>query len=217
MTATISDVKIRAATESDLIVISEFICRHFNHHEPIQMFHVRKEEEMDPPPLDLLQECIESQTLLLAYVGDELLGVAIAGEITPEAGERDLEMAANFNPKGSDVFEMLAYISEKADLCNKLGVSKCLHLHILSVHRDHLCQGIGQRLFKSCIDLGEAKNFPSFSVDCTNFYTSLIAEKNKMICLSTITYDEYNEHLGKILFVAREPHTEIKSYAKLYE
>lgn len=212
-----SDIDVRAATESDLSVISEFICRHFNHHEPIQMFHVRTEEEMDPPPLELMQECIASQTLLLAYGGDELLGVAIAGEITPEAGERDLEMAAGFGKKGSDVFEMLAYISKKANLCKKLGVSRCLHLHILNVHRDHLCQGIGQRLFKSCDDLGKVKNFPALSVDCTSFFTIKIAEKFHLRCLSTVTYNEYNEHLGKILFIAREPHTEIRSYAKLYD
>lgn len=38
-----------------------------------------------------------------------------------------------------------------------------------------------------------------------------------MSCLSVMTYDEYNELVGEKIFVASEPHTKVKSYAKLYE
>lgn len=211
------DIQTRIGVKSDLTDIGEFLAQHFMHDEPIQMFQVKKEEILKTPSGGLIPECIESGTVLLAHKGDALVGVAIAGEITPEIGKKDLEIASKMGPKGCAIFKMLAYISDRADLCNKLGVSKCLHIHILSVHQNHRCQGIAQLLFKSCEDLGKAKNFPAFSVDCTNFYTSLIAEKCGMTCLSIVNFDEFNEHVGEVLFEAKEPHKKIKSYARLYE
>jgi len=211
------DIKIKFAEKSDSSAVDEFICVHFNDNEPIQTFHVRKDEVMDPPPAGLVDECIDSQTLLLAYKAEKLVGVLIAGEITSDVGEKDLEMAKTFGPKGNDVFELLSYIGEKADICNRLKVPRSLHIHILSVHKDCLCQGIAKKLFQSCIENGKSKKYPAVSVDCTSYFTSLIAEKLNLKCVSTVTYDEYNKHIGKELFIAIAPHTEIKSYAKLYE
>lgn len=212
-----SEITIKIAREEDANELSEFICDHFNDSEPIQLFHVRKGEVMDPPPEDLVKECLESETTLLAYLGNKLVGVLIAGEINSDVADKDLEYSGNFGPKGVDVFALLSYIGEKADICNRLKIPRCLHLHILSTHTDHLGQGIAKKLFSSCIETGRQKNFPAFSVDCTSFFTAKIAETFGMKCLSTVTYDEYNEKIGEKLFVPSEPHTVIKSYVKFYD
>jgi GNAT superfamily N-acetyltransferase len=211
-----SEVNIKCAESGNSTEVSDFICEHFNGLEPIQLSHVRKDDPMDPPPAVLIDEAIASQTLLLAYKGDTLVGVLIACDISTDLGEKDLELAKTFSPKGADVFEFLSYIGEKADICNRLKVSHCLHIHIISVHKEYLGQGIAKKLFQACVDIGEIKNYPAISVDCTSHFTSLIAEKFSLKCHSIMTYDEYNEHIGSQLFVASEPHTEIKTYAKLY-
>lgn len=215
--AAMSDIKIKIAAEIDSAAISDFICVNFNDQEPIQVFHVRKGELMDPPPRSMVKECIESQTTLLAYEGDDLVGVLIAGEISTDVAEKDLEYAEEYGPKGVDVFALLAYVGDKADICNRLNIPRCLHVHIMSIHLNHLKKGIAKKLFEYCIENGRSKNFPALSVDCTNYYTSKIAESFGMSCLSTVTYDEYNDHIGATLFVPSEPHTEIKSFAKLYD
>lgn len=212
-----TDITIRAAEASEIQTVSDFICTHFNDQEPIQIFHVRKGEEMDPPPADLLKECVESQTLMLALVGEKIVGVVIAGEITSEVSDQDLAYTKDFGPKGVDVFEFLSFISEKADLCTRMAVPRSLHIHILSVHLDYLRQGIAKKLFDSCMENGKVKHFPAISVDCTSFYTSKIAETFGLSCVSTVTYDEYNKHVGKILFKPVDPHKEINTYAMLYD
>jgi ribosomal protein S18 acetylase RimI-like enzyme len=212
-----SELTIKSALEKDASEISEFICVHFNGSEPIQLFHVRKDEKMDPPPADLVNECLESQTTLLAYQGDKLVGVLIAGEINSNIADKDLEYAGDYGPKGVDVFNMLSYIGEKADICNRLEIPRSLHIHILSVHVDHKGQGIATKLFKACIESGRQKKFPAFSVDCTSFYTAKIAESFGMNCVSCVTYDEYNEKIGEKLFAPSEPHTVIKTYVRLYD
>lgn len=209
---TMSDIKIRIADESDATRVSDFICLHFNDYEPIQVFHVRKAEEMDPPPRELLLECVESETMLMAFDGTQLVGVLIAGEISSDVSDKDLEFAETFGPKATEVFELLSYVGEKADLCNRLKVPRSLHIHIISVHSSRLREGIASKLFEFCIENGRSRNYPLISVDCTSFFTRKIAEKFGMICLSTVTYDEYNKHIGKQLFVPCKPHTEIRTY-----
>lgn len=208
-----SDIKIRIAALGEAEAISEFVCTHFNGCEPIQVFHVRKDEIMDPPPMELILECIQSKTMLMAYSNEKLVGILIAGEINSDVSEKDLEFAETFGPKGVDVFELLSYVGEKADLCNRLKVPRSLHIHIISVHVNHLRKGIASQLFEFCIKNGRLKKFPLVSVDCTSFFTTRIAEKFGLSCLSTVTYDEYSKHIGKQLFIASKPHTEIRTYA----
>lgn len=213
------EVEIRTATQSDADEINEFICEHFNDYEPIQMFYYRPDLPMDPPPKDLNDEAIAAETLLLAYIDNQLVGVLIASEITNEVADKDKEYAllSDYGQKGTDVFNLLSYIGEKADLCNRLSIPNSLHIHIISVHRSFLKRGIGKKLFIKGMELARIKKYPACSVDCTSSFTSRIAESCKMKCESIVTYDEYNEHVGKVLFIPREPHTMIKTYAKLFE
>lgn len=212
-----TDITIRAAKSNEIEKVSAFVCLHFNGFEPIQVFHVRKGEEMDPPPLDLLMESVESGTLLLAFSGEQLAGVMIAGEITSEVSDQDLSYTKDFGPKGVDVFQFLAFIGEKTDLCNRLKVPRSLHIHIVSVHTEFLRQGIAKKLFERCIETGREKGYPAVSVDCTSAFTAKIAESLGLICVSTVTYEEYNKSIGKELFTPSEPHHDIKTYAKLYD
>lgn len=212
-----SDIEIRIADESHAGEIGDFICQHFNDYEPILMSHVRTDEKMDPPPVAMVKDCIEAQTMLLAYKGEKLVGVMISGPISNDASDKDLEYARSLGTKGADVFEFLSYIGEKTDVCGTLKVSQSLHIHMLSTHLDHLRQGIGMKLFEYCLMNGKARNYPALSVDCTSFYTAKIAEKFGFKCISKTSYDDYNKHKGKILFVPIAPHLEIQTYAKILE
>lgn len=213
-----SEIEIKCASENDIEAISDFICAYFNGTEPIQMFYHDKSSPMDPPPKDMIKESIDSQFLFLAFTKNQLVGVLIAGEITKDIADKDIEYAetSNYGQMGMDVFNLLSYVGEKADICNRLKVQRSLHIHIVSVHPNFLRMGIARKLFKECIEQAERREFPACSVDCTSFYTSKIAESFNMICESYVTYHEYNNHIGKILFNSSEPHTVIKTYAKIF-
>ena len=78
-------------------------------------------------------------------------------------------------------------------------------------------QGIARRLFERSLDLAKEKGFTLVAVDCTSLYTIKIAQKLKMKCISSITFDEYNEMIGERMFIAQEPHTIIKTFIKRIE
>lgn len=211
------EVDIRIADLSDLIAISEFTAEHFHNKEPIEMSHIDKTDKMVPDD-DFLRDCISDETTLMAFADDALVGILISGKILPNEAERNREYAELVkSKKTSDILRFLSFVEEKADYCNKLNVTHSLHIHIVSVHPKHQGLGIATKLFEFCIDNGRSKGFPAVSVDCSNFFTVKIAESYGMTCISSLKYDEYTQHIGETLFVPKEPHTVIKSYAKVFE
>lgn len=88
---------------------------------------------------------------------------------------------------------------------------------MVAVHSDYKNQGIAKKLFESCFQLAQQRNLKVVCVDCTNFYTSKIAQKIGMELVSTVTFDEYNKHLGTHLFASRPPHNAIRTFVKKIE
>lgn len=210
-----SEVQIKIAAASDLKVINEFLSKYFHDKEPVEMSHIDKTDKMIPDN-EFLLDCIESQTSLMAFSEGDLVGILLSGEILPNEAERNLECSKQIKSKKSaDILKFLSYIEQKADYCNRLEVPNCLHIHIVSVHPKHQGLGIAKSLFKFCIERGKCMNYPGVSIDCTNFRTAKIAESVGLSCLSTVTYDEYNEHIGDKIFIAGES-DKIQCFAKLY-
>lgn len=208
-----SNIKIRTALAADFRELQAFISLYFYKDDPMAMFHYGKDRLMEPPD-EYLRECIDNETTFMAFKDSKLVGVLVAGAITSDVVDDDFD---NKDSKTADIFRFLSYIEKKADYCNRLQVLQSLHIHVLSIHPDHQRQGIASQLFTHCVETGKTKNYPAFSTDCSSYYSERIAEKFGMSCLSTTTYDEYNEHIGKQIFIGVcEPHSVIKSYAKLY-
>lgn len=211
------DVKVKVAERSDLSGIRDFVADNFHDKEPIELSHVDKTDKMKPDE-NFLLDCIGCKATLMAFSGDDLIAVLLALKIFPTEAERNLECANEVNSKKSaDILRFLSFIDAKADYCNRLKVSHCLHVMIISVHPSYHRRGIAKKLFEICMEIGREKKFPAITVDCSNFFTTKIAETFNFTCVSTVTYDEYNKHIGEKLFMPTEPHIDIKSYAKLYE
>lgn len=213
------DLQVQFATDSDFDQIYEFLDENFhNHAEPIQLAHRDKDVRIHPHR-EFIKSCIESGTTLMGYIDDVLVGVLIAAKIHNREHERNAEAAKTSDTqKCIDVLQFLSYIDEKANYCNRLNIPEALHMHIVSVHKDYQGRGIARKLFEFCIENGRQLKFRAVTVDCTNCYTAKIAAKLDFKLISIVTYDEYNEFIGKKhLFTPIAPHTEIKSYALMLE
>lgn len=207
------EIDILIASINDLDAVSDFVAEYFHDKEPMEQSHVDKHDKMIPDK-NFLLECIKSDTTLLTFVEEKLVAILVAGKAERTEAERNYQLAVhNKSKKSADIFKFLSYIEARADYCNRLNVSYTLQIHSMCVHPDFQGRGIAKELFGFCIDNGRSKKFPAISVDCTNYFTIKIAEQFSMSCLSTLTYDEYNKHIGEELFVPSKPHTVIKSYA----
>lgn len=212
-----SDVKVLLAEECDVPTVRDFIRDHFNGKEPAQSFHVRPKEIMTPLPESFLKKCVENQTLLIAYKGIKPVGVLVAyrgSAVDREKKKTDLSVLGQ---KAREIFDFYSYIINKLDVFNRVNVSHCLHVSMLSVHSDHRSEGIGRKLFYAIDEIAKAEKYPAMDADCSSAYSARIAEELGMKCLSIVTYDEYNQHIGEKLFTPFGPHTDIKSYVKLFD
>lgn len=211
-----SSINIKIANPRDLSVVNEFLADNFHNKEPMESSHIDKSDKMTPDN-EFLSSCIDCDTTLMAYEGDKLCAVLISGEIQADEAKRNLESAAKFETrKFSDILRLLSYVDAKADYCNRLKISRCLHIHIVSVHANFQGRGIAGQLINFCIENGRKMNFPAVSVDCSNYFTEKIVKKLKMTRVSSVTYDEVNDKLGETRFIPREPHMVINSYAKVF-
>lgn len=162
-----SGLTIRIAEKSDATAVQNFVGLHFNNLEPVKKSHFNKDKVSDLPPI-FVENCIESQQILLAFEGDELVGVLVADKITPdeEAPVLDFE----FCQKYLDVFDLLTFVEKKADYFNRLKVPYCLNVIMLSVHQGHLRKGIAGKLFEFSIANAELRDYPAITVDCTSIF-----------------------------------------------
>ena len=88
---------------------------------------------------------------------------------------------------------------------------------MVAVHSKYQNQGIAKKLFEFSFELAKERNLKVVFADCTNIYTSKIAEKIGMEVVSNVTFDEYNKYLGTNLFASRPPHNAIRTFVKKIE
>lgn len=211
-------IAIKIATEVDLQSIHEFLSEHFHNVEPIEVSHRMKHAKVQPID-EYLLACIDSHTTLMGYRSNELVGVLIAGKIQSDEHERNLEASramSGHNEKHADVLRFLSYIDAKANYCTRLSVPEALHVHQIAIHKSHTGRGIATRLFRFCIENAKILRCQAMTVDCTSQFTARIAEQRAFSLISTVTYDEYHDFIGEKLFEPSQPHTQIKSYALLF-
>lgn len=210
-----SKISIRFAEDRDVSRIVNFINQFFHNNEPLELFHPDRLE--DSTDNDFYQEQVNKKLILLAVDESEnLVGVMIGKVLTPNESKKYRNEASKHGENmDADILNFLAFISDKSDVLRKFKLNDCFQIFIVAVHSEFRGHGIATKLLEASLSLAKSRNFKLISVDCTNHFTAKICEKLQLILVSTVTYDEYNNHLGKQLFTPQPPHTTIKTFAKL--
>ena len=209
-------IYIRLATESEIDKIDDFLIHQFNPDNPFQQAYIHQEE---PENIDkcrtFLSEAICNDHMLLAIetTTESLVGVLVACLVDSKLELKPPPFETR-NKTYKDITNFLEYIKEKANVCKRFNVNQSFHIEIVGVHRNYRNQKIARKLFESGIDLAKSENYELVSVDCTNIYSSRIAENLGMERVSTVTYDEYNKYLGECLFVPVPLHIKIETFVK---
>lgn len=206
------NVLIRAATEGDARSIHNFENFFFHNCEPLELSHPESGHKNNN--FEELRKLIIDGYVLIAVEESNLVGILIAGKMENENLDES-EAASIEEPKRADILNFLAFIKRKANFGERFKVNEYFHIHIVSVHPFYRGRKIAMKLFQSSFALAKFKNYQLITVDCTSFYSAKIAERLDMECISTVTYQEYNNYIGKPLFIPSPPHVEIKSFAKI--
>lgn len=208
------EIFFRIANESEHDKVLHFLRQHFFPEEPINNAYPIKDDSMEEEfILSLLPEgnillAIESSTLNIA-------GLASFGKITRTYSQESWEESESTNNiKWRDILKFMSHIESKANVCQRFGVTEALHLHGVTVDKAYRGRAIGKQLFNECFKEAEKRNYRLVSADCTSIYSVRIAQSVGMECVSTVTYDEYNDKVGDNVFFPTPPHVEIKTFVK---
>lgn len=211
------EILIRVALASDEKAILEFIRQHYYPDEPLTIGTEPKEPSRQDEefsisliPYGLSIVAIDSQR------NNEIVGVTLAGPIGPsEADDILAEAERCTDKKWQDILYLLAHLERNANLYQRYGVDKALHVHVMGVDRHARGKSIGTKLMGKCMENGKAVGYPVISLDCTSIFSIRIAEKLQMECVGKLAYADYTDANGKQLFRPPSPHTHIKTFAKL--
>lgn len=210
------NIAIRVATEDDREKFLKLFREAYYQEEPLTLSHPTPGHTRDDEVFTVTSQ-LEHGTCLIAIDEEngQIAGALAAGPLEDGSAEEMIEAAKTTETeKWRDISLFLAYIEKKADLFVRLNIPNAVHIQALGVHRDYRGQRIGERLFQFCFDNAARLNYPLVSADCTSIYSVRIAEKMGMENVSTVTYDEYAERIGRQLFKPREPNLEIKTFVK---
>jgi ribosomal protein S18 acetylase RimI-like enzyme len=209
-----SKFSIRLARESEAIDVLNFHNSFFINVEPMQVAHPKQYEASDDVSF-YLDSVKQKLTLLVFDEFQKLVGFLMAKVSTLGDSENLRESAKSLGDCfDADILNFLAFIEDKSDILTKFHLDECLQIFMISVHPDYRNQSIATKLFEAAFTMAKLRSFDLISVDCTSKFTSNIAEKLSMDLISTVTYDEYNNHLGRQLFTLLPPHTDIRTFVK---
>lgn len=208
-----SKFNIRSATASDADEVNSFIHSTFLKSNPLLDAHVGVS---NGAVFDIMKADSKGDILMaINEATNKVVGVLLAEPIDAFTLEKVKNSILTIDDViDFDIMSFIVHAETEANIFERLNIEKSFHIQIVAVHPDHRGQGIARSLFEVCFNLAKAKSFEVISVDCLSFFASRIAENLGMELISTMTFDDYNEHVGKRTFVSDPPHNKCKSYVK---
>lgn len=208
------EITFRTAADCEHDKVLQFLQLHFFPEEPINNAYPFKDDSMEE---EFILSLLPLGNIVLAIdsSNEQIAGLATFGEISKSYSQESWdESETTTNRKWRDILKFMSHIEAKANVCERFSVSKALHLHSVTVDKKYRGRAIGKNLFNECFKVAENRNYRIVSADCTSIYSVRIAEAVGMECVSTATYDEYNEKVGDKIFHPIQPHVEIKTFVK---
>lgn len=209
-----SEIVIKLAEKADETSVTEFLKSHFMMSNPLRDAYVGGSEESSD--LDFsFDDSKEYNLMAIEESSSKLVGIA---SLLAFDKEKHKEMS-NFleNPGDSmdnDIMKFCFYIETKSDVLNRFKIDKALEIQVVSIHPDYRCRGFAGKLFEASIEFAKSRRFEFVTVLCTSSYTMRIAERLKMECIEAVTFDEYNERVGRKVFEANAGNDVAKMFVK---
>ncbi|KAM8716615.1 hypothetical protein ACLKA7_003487 [Drosophila subpalustris] len=158
---------------------------------------------------DTLISMIEEDNCLVAVDmknRDHIVGIILAEAQVPGDVEHMRQRAKN----SGHITKFLSKIESEANLFERYKVSKALNLHIICVSESMRGTGLGRRLTSALMDVGRARGFPLLTACCSSFYASRQMQAMGMECAYSVSFEDYKDDNGKVVFQPPPPHTHVK-------
>lgn len=111
------------------------------------------------------------------------------------------------------ILQIIGASEEKADINGRYPKEwKKIHARLLSVHPKYRGQKLGQKIMAAGIEESRKLGYDMFTAICSSVFSAKICSGLGMELISTLTYQEFHESIGRQLFTPIEPHLDLGSY-----
>lgn len=212
--------KVQAIKESDAEEIRKFKNLYYHGQDPIEK--ALPEAMFQTSNTDLIIKGIETGFALKVIENESgnLVGfvLGIPTDCTTERVDRFLDRFIEAVEKAGDndtanILHVVNAAIKKAGINGRYPRSwKKIQVRSLSVHPHYRGKKLGQKLLAAGIEEARKQGFDLITAVCSSLFSAKIAANLGMDHISTLTYQEFYDSVGRQVFTPIEPHSELRSY-----
>ncbi|EDW76279.1 uncharacterized protein Dwil_GK15377 [Drosophila willistoni] len=143
-----------------------------------------------------------------------IVGIVLAGgQIASDLQKHQEEAAAMENHFFGHISRLLSKLELEGNVYKRFGVEKSIYSHITNVDGSMRGKGLGSRLAATLMEVGRSKGFPLMIAYCTSYYSAKQKKALGMECVHSITYADYKDEKGNVIFKPAAPNTKVELVA----
>lgn len=209
------EILYRVAVENDRHELYELFKNHYVPNEPFNRGWIND----DPVPEDIeltLKSLAEDTSFVAIDVAKNIIvGACMTGVDEASSQQTTLDEANRTpNKKFAEYLKLYVRIDKMANIYQRYNVERIFHVYGLSVKGDYGGRSIATKLVQKSFDLGASLGHTVCTINCSSFYTELIARKLKMECVNELAMEKIRSETGERLVFSAPPHTHIRTYVK---
>lgn len=208
------DIRICVIQSQQRQRVLDFLRIHYYREEPLTIGTEPKQQDQADEDFNISN--IDHGTCLMATdaQSETIVGVLLAGPKGPEEADHLFEEAAvEGSSKWGTILKFLACVERDANVCQRFGVQKVLHAHVIGVDTKVRGKNIGGRLMSELKVLGKQLGYELLTADCTSYYSAKMCERLGWECINTVYYKDYVDENKKPVFVLDPPHECCRTFA----
>ncbi|XP_055610015.1 arylalkylamine N-acetyltransferase-like 2 [Uranotaenia lowii] len=209
--------RYRFAESKDRELLRDGLERYFFPEDPISASH-RDGPDYVEDDMEHLLDMIDTDQVLLAL--DEstgkLAGFCGASYITPDNVDKlRAEAAAARTRKNRDIMLLMAHFADHTRVCERFEVDQAFHIQYGGVNPEFRGHALASVMMQKHFQVALHCGVRVFSGDCNGPYMAKSCERIGMKCLYKISYSDYRDENGEIVFHGKKGYTDLKCYGMM--
>ncbi|XP_061393497.1 arylalkylamine N-acetyltransferase-like 2 [Musca vetustissima] len=188
----IDDIRICVAQPEDEPRVLDFLRIHYYLEEPLTVGREPKQQDRADEIFNISNIVHGTSLMAIHTETNSIVGVVLTGPKDPGEADHLLEEAAvEGSTKWGITLKFLAMVERDANVFQRYGVDKALHIQVLAVDGKMRGKNIGGRLITELVEGGKQWGYEVVSADCTSHFSARLLERQGWECINTVYYKDY--------------------------
>ncbi|XP_060870316.1 arylalkylamine N-acetyltransferase 1-like [Metopolophium dirhodum] len=205
-------------TDNDKQIIQNSLRQYFFHDEPLCVsLELIEERESLIEFENFCTDLIKYGVSFMAISVDtgEMMGAALNSTVC-RSNEIKQYGDENKSSKYNDIMVILDKAGRETDVFGQYpNIDRMMELKIITVNEEYRGLGICKALINKSKELALELGYQMMYVECSSHFTAKAVERFGFQCIYSLSYSDYVNKQGEVVFKTQPPHTIFKIYVLL--